>query len=393
MKRIFQLVKRGILQICWGHRWFSKTVEDQKEFLASLPEPDDDIERSYLQYKCQCYFKKKWQIFLMNCIALPLLVIHSLQFRKKRIIPEPHCDAVFLSARLDNILPLSLRGKYAKIHRIADQGSYRFLSKSDMCFLLELRTRYPFSFFFRYECMRHLAQYSYLIACYEPKALISTQQIEFPASFLSAYCTAHGVEHICILHGSQNFDISMSFLHFNQFYVWDVFFKNLFIKLRAADGQFKIEVPPSLRFSQTTSKLEPVDYTYYLQSQTLPQVQTITDCLLRLKRAGAKVAVRPHPLHRKCAEPLIKSDCGFIIEDPDQVLIEDSILRTKYAISLFSTVLMQAYYNGKTTVIDDICAPEIFEELEKSCYMNQNMPHKILSELLRGVENDGKEKQ
>lgn len=393
MKKIIQRLKGTIIQAAYTRRWFSRTVEEQKKFLASLPEPADDIERSYLQYKCACYFMKSWQVFLLNCAALPLLVIHSLQFRKKRIIPEPHSDAVFLNDRLDNILPLSLRGEYAKIQQIADQGEYRFLSKSDICFLRELRRRYPFSLFFRYECTRKLALYSYLISCYTPKALISTQQCESTASFLSAYCAARGVEHICIMHGIQHFDILMSFLRFKRFYVWDNFFKDLFIELRAADGQFEIEIPPSLRFPRTTSKLEPVDYTYYLQNQTLPQVQRIADCLLRLKKSGAKVAVRPHPMRRKCVEPLIKSDYGFIIEDPDQVSIEDSVLRTEYVISHFSTVLMQAYYNGKTAVIDDICDPREFEELKKSSYMHQKMPHKTLSELLKGVEYGGKADQ
>lgn len=394
MEKIIQLVKRRILQFCWGTNWFPETVEDQKEFLAGLPDPVDDIERSYLQHKCQCHFRKSWKIFLLNCVAFPLLVIHSLQFRRKQITPEPHCDAVLMGGcGYDSLIPPSLREEYAEIRLVADQGKHRFLSKSDMYFLREVRRRYPFSFFFRYECMRKLAQYSYLIACYQPKALIGVQQAEATASLLSAYCAARGVEHICIMHGIQYFDISISFLRFNRFYVWDVFFKELFIELRAADGQFEIEVPPSLRFPQTESKREPVDYTYYLQGQSLPQIQAIADCLLRLKKAGAKVAVRPHPLHRESVRPIIRSDYGFIIEDPDQISLEDSVLRTKYAISLFSTVLMQAYYNGRTAVIDDICAPREYKELEKSNYMHRIMPHQTLSELLRGVEHDGKANQ
>lgn len=393
MKKTFQLLKSRILQALWTKSWFTKTAEEQKAFLLSLPEPNNDMERSYLQYKCQCYFREPWQIFLMNCVSLPPLVIHSLQFRKRQVISEPHSDAVLLGESLNNILPQSLCGEFAQISCVAEQRKYRFLSKDDIRFLHGLRKQYPFSFFFRYECMRELALYSYLIACHRPKALISVQQGRFTASFLSAFCAARGVEHICIMHGIQSFDISISFLHFNRFYVWNDFFKDLFIELRAANDQFEIEVPLSLRFSQSISKLAPVDYTYYLQDQTPPQVQAIIGCLLRLKKAGAKIAVRPHPLHRECANPLIKSDCGFIVENPDQVLIEDSILRTKYAISLYSTALMQAYYNGKTAVIDDICAPKEFEELEKNCYMNRAMPHKTLSELLREVECDRKANQ
>lgn len=390
MKKMFQSLKNAILQTCWEADWLKKTIEEQKAFLSSLPEPADDMERSYLQYKCFCFFRKPWQVFLMNCAALPPLMIHPLLFRRRRITPEPHSDAVFLCRAYRDIEPLSLREEFPKMQPMTDPKKYRYLSKDDVRFLRELRRRYPLSFFFRYECMSRVALSSGLIACYNPKALIATQQGDFTASYASSYCAARGVEHICIMHGIRFYSIEHSFLRFDRFYVWNAFFKDMFMESRVARDQLKIEVPLSLRFPRTTSELEPVDCTYYLQNQTLPQVQAIGECLLRLKRAGARIAVRPHPAHRECVKPLAESGYGFIVEDPDQVPIEDSILRTKYAIAFYSTTLVQGYYNGRTPVIDDVNAPEYFAGLKESGYTNQFTSYKLLSELLEEIEGGGK---
>jgi len=393
MKQLILLIKRGILKLCWSQNWFSKPLEEQRTFLSGLPEPVDDFERSYFQHKCQCFFKKPWQIFLMNCAALPLLVLHSIQFRKTKVIPETHVDAVFLDISRDNIIPLSLKKEFPFIRQVKDVKGCQLLSKEDLRFLKKLRKRYPFSFFFRYECMRELATYSYLIARHSPRALLSVEQRHSPASFLSAYCETRGVEHINLMHGIQAFDISLTFLKFHRFYVWNTYFQDLFIELGAAKDQFVVEVPPSLRFPQTISSLEHVNYTYYLQDQPLPKTEKIANALFELKKRGAKIAVRPHPLYMDCVQFFASSDYGFILEDPSHVLIEDSVLRTDHVIAESSTVLMQAYYNGKTAVIDDIFSPEIYAELEKTCYMNRNMPHKLLSQILLEAEKSDASQQ
>lgn len=393
MKRLFQFAKRCILELCWSKGWSSKTAEEQAAFLSNFPEPTDDFVRSYFQYKCHCFFRKPHQIFLMNCVALPLMALHSMQFQKTKVPPELHSDAVFLHTGPDNILPQSLKTEFSSIHQVQNSDSRHYLSKEDLRFLRNLRRRYPFSFFFRYECMKELASYSYIISCYRPKALICVEQGRCSLSFLSAYCEMRGVEHINTMHGSQTFDISLAFLRFNRFYTWDPFFRDLFIALRAAKNQFIVEAPPALRFIQTESTLPPVDYTYYAQDQSPIQEQKIAHFLLHLKGSGAKVAVRPHPLHKDCAQLLMSSDFGFLVEDPAQITIEDSLLRTKHAIALFSTVLLQAYHNGKTAVIDDISAPELYKELKKVCYMHQHMPHKLLSQVLEQVCNDSSSNQ
>lgn len=63
--------------------------------------------------------------------------------------------------------------------------------------------------------------------------------------------------------------------------------------------------------------------------------------------------------------------------------IEQSILRTKCAVSLYSTVLLQASINGVAVVIDDLTAPERFVQLKSLRYIMLDKPHGLLSALLQ----------
>ena len=67
--------------------------------------------------------------------------------------------------------------------------------------------------------------------------------------------------------------------------------------------------------------------------------------------------------------------------------IEKSILRTKNAISLYSTVLHQAAYNNVNVIIDDVTNRDRFlklKELEYIFVMSGNF--KKLSNILKGFK-------
>ena len=56
-------------------------------------------------------------------------------------------------------------------------------------------------------------------------------------------------------------------------------------------------------------------------------------------------------------------------------------MRTENVISVFSTVLQQAYYNNVAVVIDDVSNPEKIEKLRERGFVMLQIPHKKLSEL------------
>lgn len=70
------------------------------------------------------------------------------------------------------------------------------------------------------------------------------------------------------------------------------------------------------------------------------------------------------------------------VEDVRKLGIEESLRRTRNAVSVFSTVLNQAYYNGIGVVIDDVSDPQKYSRLAGAHYIMLCKRHRHLSELL-----------
>ena len=256
-----------------------------------------------------------------------------------------------------------------------------FLTGEDCSFLRELARRYPTAFYFRFKCMAKLAMYRSLYETYRPKAILVSEEYSYTSSFLSEYCHRLGVEHINVMHGEKLYYIRDSFFCFDRCYVWDECYRRLFCDLRTEPMQFRVELPPSMLPWEKPSTPPEVDLTYYLQAEPTEQRMQIAAALHTLQARGMVIAVRPHPLY--CDDTLLEIFSGFTLEMPGDCSIEQSILRTKCAVSLYSTVLLQASINGVAVVIDDLTAPERFAQLKSLRYIMLDKPHGLLSALLQ----------
>lgn len=380
-----QLFKKAFERVIRDSGVFDVPVSAQKAFLDGLPAPKDDIQRSYLQYRCQARLMKRGLPFLLNCAAMPLLPLYSLKLRRhsgSSSEPEQQDDAVLIFAGPQSIVPDSLRREF-QITQVKDFQQHQQLDCKDIAYLRELRKRYPFAFYFRFKCMMKVAMYSYVISHHGPRAVICSEEYSFTSSLLTDYCRQRHVAHINIMHGEKLFDITDSFFHFDRFFVWDHFYIDLFCDLRAENSQFVTEIPPSLCFSGQDSQLESVDYTYYLGNESPAQIDAILKSLSVLRDRGARVALRPHPIYHDHSYFLFEDTHGFLIERAAEISIEDSLLRTGCAVSLYSTVLLQAACNGIPFVIDDVSDPEKYRQLGELRFICLNKEHRLLSELLK----------
>lgn len=361
---------------------FAVPVARQKAFLESLPEPEDLLERSYAQYRCQMMMERPILRVMYQAAAMLLLPVYRRQLLRR---PAPQkmqaADAVFAYGSEDTILPESLRVEFAHICQVRDFQNELFLTGEDCSFLRELAHRYPTAFYFRFKCMVKLAMYRSLYETYRPKAIIVSEEYSYTSSFLTEYCHRLGVEHINVMHGEKLYYIRDSFFCFDRCYVWDQFYRDLFFELRAEPTQFRIELPPSMQPWDSQGVEKAVDYTYYLQEEVVPGVYPrIAQALKTLQARGMVIAVRPHP--RYTPPEAMRNFQGFLLEDRS-ISIEQSILRTKCAVSLYSTVLLQASINGVEVVIDDLTAPERFAQLGSLRYIMLDKPHGLLSALLQ----------
>ncbi|MBQ2873132.1 MAG: hypothetical protein IJE89_03960 [Bacilli bacterium] len=360
---------------------FTYPIDKQQKYINKFEDPKNNIERSYFQYCCQMKLYGKPIHLLLNIASLPLVIFYMIKLKSVKLEKNTK-DAVFFNdGKPFNIIPNSILKKYNDIITIS--SNERCLSKSDKRFLYKIFKKYPFSWLFWLKLIIKVSQYSYAINKYSPKAIICCSEFSFTSSILTEYCHLKNIKLINVMHGEKLYNINDSFAKFDEFYVWGQEYIDLLSLLRFDKKQFKIEVPSSLRIKKDNSVEIKYDFTYYLGGETIDELVRISENLRVIKNNGFKVSIRPHPRYSDMSE--INKIFDFLdIENLEKTTIETSLLQTKNAISLFSTVLTQAYYSsiGIGIIIDDISVPNKYEKLEELKYIMISVEHKLLSELI-----------
>ena len=364
---------------------FKYPVAKQKKYVEHFKEPKDRIERSYFQYCCQMKLYGEPLHFLLNAASFPLAMYYMIKL--KVFSSKKDCfDAIFFNdGKPKNIIPDSVLKKYKKINVISSND--RCLSKEDKSFLKRILKKYPFSWMFWLKLIIKISQYSYAIEKYSPKAIICCSEFSFTSSILTEYCHYRNVKLINVMHGEKLYDMHDSFAKFDEFYVWSQEYVDLLCLLRFDEKQFKIEIPKSLRIKKNKDIEIKYDFTYYLGGETIDELLIISEKLRIIKNNGFQVSVRPHPRYSNMSE--INKIFDFLdIENPKKTPIETSLLQTKNAISLFSTVLTQIHYSeiGVGIIIDNVSAPNKYEKLDELKYIMLSVEHKLLSDLMEELQ-------
>lgn len=345
---------------------YSVSTEEQNSYLNRLREPRDLTDRSYLQYKCQMYLKNRMSRILYNLLSLPLIIYYLLKQSDNSDVKE-NTQAVFLGLGLStDLIPDELLLEYKEIINL--ETCKEGLDCFDRKYIFRLWKRYPLAFMFVLKCIIKIRMYSYIIRTYRPNAIITSEEYSFVSSCITDYCREKNIEHINIMHGEKVFFIRDAFVEFDRFYVWDEYYVNLFIDMRAAENQFLISVPKALKIDKIDVSLKKVDFTYYLANEDKESLRRIASNLKKLREGGNIIAVRCHPRYTDIHDVKQIFKDVALIEINEELSIRESLQRTKNAISLFSTVLNQAYSNDINPIIDDISSPEKFIELKNVRY-------------------------
>ncbi|WP_234367729.1 hypothetical protein [Parabacteroides pacaensis] len=350
---------------------FDIPATQQRAFLAFLKEPEDDIDRSYNQYLCQMLFVPYWKQMIFNAFTMVLVPFVVVVFLLKDFFinkKSETLDAIGECKGLEEIIPRELSDKYVIHNEVWFRGSH--LSVADTYFLFLLIKRHPGSPYFIFKMLIKIAHYSYMLSRYCPKALIVHNEYSFTSSVLTYYCNRRNVLHINIMHGEKLFYIRDSFFRYDNCYVWNNYYKELFISLRAEKTQFKVAIPPSL-LVDCDKYYAPscfADYKYYLTTYTEAKLKSIIHSMEFAVRQGKKIYFRPHPRYSdiKLLESLVDK---AKIEYPNKVSILTSIANLNYAVGSYTTVLNQAYFSGKEVVLDDMTFDKQYKKLTDYQYI------------------------
>lgn len=360
---------------------FCLNLDEHKIFLRRLSDKlsknDNYLIRSYYQFICYKKLIGRVKLFILNIagyfLFFPVLVVFLINCLriKKRI--SDHNLAV-CTAINEDIIPYSLSSRYSIL---MTNNSGFCLELSDLNFISRFLIKYPFSSFFVLKNVFKIAQYKYFIRKHNCKAVIVTSEYSFTSSLLTSYCEEQNVRHINIMHGEKFYHIIDSFFSFNECYVWEVHYTNLFVSLGAASDQFIIEKPPFYFEMEKLSGNAGFGFKYYLDgTESVTEIQKLSESL------GSKfesLIFRAHPVFTNI-QTLEKNHINF--ENPKLVKITDSLKNSEYVCAKYSTVLYQASIMKRKIVLDDLSDPELFQQLKRMDYIMFSKPHIRLSELL-----------
>ena len=348
---------------------FDIPIQVQYSYMNRLGEPTDDIDRSYKQFLCQNYFVPLWKKciwWIVGLLATPIAVL--ILFGKGRSIHfEERIDTIAENKGMDEIFPAALYEKYEINHKFWNAGFG--LSINDVKYIVKhiLGWRQPY---FVFKIVLLIAQYSPKITKYQPKHLIEHSEFSFGSSVITDYCHSRGVKHIDVQHGEKLRYIRDSFFHYDECYVWDEHYVNLFKEMHAEPSQFKVAVPPSLRIDCKVHHNPSVyaDYKYYLAADTEEDIKSIVASMAFAKSEGKTVKYRIHPRYTDL-NVLRKYVGDDEIELPKEVSILESISNMEYAVGSYTTVLLQAYLSGKKVLLDDVTFHYRYNQLKEYGYI------------------------
>lgn len=361
---------------------FAYDVHKQIQFVGKFKKTENDMERSFFQYKCQVKMMGKLLFVILNIASLPVGLFYYMKMRKKRLENKvKEQKDVFISNGLrQNLIPKSLASDCNNL-QIVNGVSDLFLDQDAKALMRELAKSHPFSWFFLLKCLLKIGLYCDLVYKYSPQKMIVSAEYSFTSSVLTFYCEKKDIQHINIMHGETMLYMTASFFKFTKCFIWDEHYRHIFLTLKAYPKQFIIEEPPALYFKKERTIHTEIDYTYYLGRETEKELRKLKQFLALLVEQGKIIALRPHPLVGDLA--LTKEIfSGFVIEAPEQISIQKSINRTKNVVALFSTVLYQAYKSDIPVVIDDITNRSKYEKLKSLDYIMLSKPHTLLSDLI-----------
>lgn len=372
------------------------TVPDVKKwnnFLSSLDEPNDYIDKAYNKYLCKKYYFSKKKLFISRVICGFGMFIGDI-FLKFPIKDNSNAlseDKILIEVIKDinpnEIVPNKLVKKYPK--RIYSKYSNKYLGRMNQTaknILLSCRNRYPKDVFFHFLIYKELVKHSHFIKKYDPSAtLVYASERNIASPIITEFYERNNRKFISFMHGDYILQMNQAFMQFSEYYVWDEAYINMFVHdLHCDDKQFIVYTPKKLMKKWNLEIITPEYFcTYYFTGCSKKSVKIVAEAFNKLKASGKKCKVRLHPrwsVNDTLIKELFKE---FFIEEAKNISMEESLGNTQYAIGLNSTVLHEAFVEGRKVVIDDISSPDDFNSLVDRRYIMLKKEHILFSELLK----------
>lgn len=372
-------------------------VRKWQEYISSFPDTDDCIRLSYYRYQCRMYHFTLWKRAVMNILGFFALFVELFYvLRPCRSLQARHLGLTVLERARDipdfsDIVPKEIFADGRSI-KVIDSFNSKFgtLCAEARSYYLRCLKAHPFSFFYVYFVYMELVTHSYILLAHNPEiTFVYINERNIASPILTELYERQGRKFMSFMHGEFPMRLIQAFMSFSCYYVWDESYIDMFSKhLRCKIHHYQVYTPDKLRRKWHLESIRP-DYfmTYYFSGEEPDAVIRAVEALKSLQGQDRRCKVRPHPRNKLNLSLLSEVIAGSDIEleDVSSVSLEESLARSEYAAGLQSTVLSEAYIEGRKIVIDDVSDPEHFSLLKSQQFIIFRHEHILFSELMRLV--------
>lgn len=369
------------------------------QLLNSMPAPKDGIDVAYNKHLCRMSYFSVPKKILMNVLSAGALILSLPKILKKvgpgRAVKK---GALLLETQerigYHDVVPQEMLDSFKEIAYVEkkDASAGPMVDAARKLFFQCVR-RHPFSFWFIFLVQKELALHSSYLQNYDMEAC-ALYVYEKPTAgpVVTELYEATGRRLISFMHGEYLLQLPQCYMKFSEYYVWDEAYADMFKNdLNCHISKYTVYAPLKLQKKWHLEEIEPEYFcTYYFSSEKLDAMYKIAEVLNALTAKGYKCKVRPHPRATTYLKEMEAALNGVYIEAPREISMHDSLAGTMYAAGTISTVLSEAYVEGRKIVIDDVSDPAMFGSLRDRKAIVLTKEHMLLSELCRmaGLEAD-----
>ena len=372
-------------------------VDGWKAYIDRLPESKDCLTEAHNKYICKKYYLSKKQYLIFNLISemllLPAKILCSLPSLKTENNPSKGTLYLERKTHIDynDTIPDELLSEYDTIKIGSNsQVLFRRLDDEAKRYLREIKRRYPKEKYFIFVVYKELARHCDIIRKINPVVTVMyAYEKNFASPIITEYYEKQRRKFISFMHGDYLLQLIQAYMHFSEYYVWDKAYIEMYTnELRCNREQFKVYTPRKLYPTMNFEGIEPeYDCTYYFSGPSEQSIHVLSGVFKQLRDAGLKCKIRLHPRWTINEKFIREEFSDFYIEDSKTVSLSESLGNTKNVIGLSSTVLHEAFINGKRIILDDLSSPEHFNSLKERKYIMLTKDHGLLSDYLSYCKN------
>lgn len=369
-------------------------VDEWLLFLRKYPKTDDYINNTKNRYACRQFHFRLWKRVILEIAAFPIMIYKIITlFGNAKDLPEVDANILLIEKKIDvdyqDIIPNELLADYDEIAPVINNRDSKklkeTLSQEAIAILKPLIKQSWYHPYLIIWCIRELAKHCAYIEKYNMKStVVYVEERNVASPLIRELYECTGRKFISFMHGEYLLRLIQGFMCFSEYYIWDTSYEEMFADtLKCNIGKYVSYKPRKLEKKWNLENITPEIFcTYYFSAESKESIEKIAAIFKQMEAYGKKCRVRPHPRYSQW-DYINQSFPKEMIEDVKGVSIEESLGRTEYVVGLATTVLAEAYYEGRTVVIDDMSSKEKFDNLEKRRFICLKRPHILLSDLVK----------